>query len=490
MRRVLTQRLEKRMIKRMGKKIMDALATGSDEEIVRMTGFWERLAVVDEHKLAAQGLREIVLKGHPIGKWLKRLSSQLNESSRKGFVVNAFLNSMFVGEEKRLAFQEREGFRPPEVIVLSVTSKCNLNCRGCWAREFRGDPDLSFEAIDRIILEAKKEFGLHFFTITGGEPFLRSDMLDLYKKHDDCWFLVYTNGLCIDSRVAKRLAKLGNVGPMLSVEGLEKETDARRGNGTFKKLERVAKTLRDEGAVVGFSATATRNNVTSVSSPEFIDTMLDWGALIGWYFQYIPVGDRPDPNLMLTPEQRDFLRRRLYVERATKPIFLADFWNDGAAVNGCMAGGKRYLHVNSKGDIEPCAFCHFAVDNVRDSTITEALRSPFFRAIREQIPYDGNLLRCCMLIDRPEVFREHYRRFHPKTTHKGAESLVTDLAGALDKNRDGVSAILDKAWAAGDWQHILTGEIEAERIRAKRASDHIAPGRREASLDAGMTAAP
>jgi len=321
MRRVLTQQLEKRMVGLLGRKIVNALADGSDEQIIRMTKYWERLAVVDDHKLAAQALRRIIEKGHPVGKWLKRLSAQLNESSRMGFVVNVFVNSMFVGEEKRLAFRDREGFRPPDVMVLSVTSKCNLNCRGCWAREFRGDPDLSFEMLDRIICEAKDEFGLHFFTITGGEPFMRSDMLDLYEKHNDCWFQIYTNGLCIDERVVKRLAKLGNTGQMLSVEGMEKETDARRGKGTFKKLERAAKMMRDKGVLVGFSATATRHNVGVVSSPEFIDTMLDWGALIGWYFQYIPVGDRPDANLMVTPEQRDFLRRRLYTERATKALY-------------------------------------------------------------------------------------------------------------------------------------------------------------------------
>ena len=327
-----------------------------------------------------------------------------------------------------------------------------------------------------MINEAKEEFGVHFFTITGGEPFMRPEMLDVYEKHKDCWFQIYTNGQCITKDVARRLSELGNTGLMLSVEGLEAETDERRGRGVFKKIERAAKMLRDEGVLIGYSATATRNNVGAVSSPEFVDTMLDWGALIGWYFQYIPIGERPDANLMLTPEQRDFLRRRLYVERATKPIFIADFWNDGPAVDGCMAGGKRYLHINCRGDIEPCVFCHFAVDNIYDTTVTKALRSPFFRGIREQIPYDGNLLRACMLVDRPQVFREHYHRFHPTPTHKGAESLVYGLADALDKNRAGVSAILDKAWREGDWQHVLSGEVEAKssETNPQRASlDHI-----------------
>ncbi|RLC45215.1 MAG: radical SAM protein [Candidatus Coatesbacteria bacterium] len=488
MKRVLIQRLQKGVANHLGNKIMAALADGSDEQIIRMTNYWERLALVDEHKAGARGLREIIEKGHPIGKWLKRLSAQVNPASRKGFVGNVFINSMFVGEEKRLAFRDREGFRPPDLIVFSVTSRCNLNCRGCWAKEYRGNPDLSWDVIDRTITEAKEKFGLHFFTITGGEPFMRPDMLDLYAKHNDCWFLIYTNGTLITKDVARRLAKLGNTGPMLSVEGMEAETDARRGKGMFKKIERTAKMLRDEGVVVGFSVTATRNNVEVVSSDEFIDTMLDWGALIGWYFQYVPIGDRPDTNLMLTPEQRDYLRRRIDKQRAAKPVFLADFWNDGAAVDGCMAGGKRYLHINNNGDIEPCVFCHFAVDNIYDTTVTEALKSPFFRAIRERIPYDGNMLRCCMLFDRPQVFREHYRRFHPRPTHKGAESLVTDLAEALDRNRDGVAAILDKAWAEGDWQHILSGKIEKEE-RQRRAAEDRAIAAAAAGSGAGAQAA-
>ncbi|MCD6326957.1 radical SAM protein, partial [bacterium] len=244
MRRTLIQHLSKGVAKHISKQILAALSSGSDEEIVRMTKFWERLALVEDHRVASRKLREIIVQGHPIGKWLKRLSSQLNESCRTGFVENVFFNSMFVGEEKRLAFRDREGFRPPDLIVLSVTSKCNLNCRGCWANEYRGYPDLSLDVIHRVINEAKEEFGVHFFTITGGEPFMRPEMLDVYEKHKDCWFQIYTNGQCITKDVARRLSELGNTGLMLSVEGLEAETDERRGRGVFKKIERAAKMLR------------------------------------------------------------------------------------------------------------------------------------------------------------------------------------------------------------------------------------------------------
>ncbi len=47
-------------------------------------------------------------------------------------------------------------------------------------------------------------------------------------------------------------------------------------------------------------------------------------------------------------------------------------------ISGCLAGGRKYFHINANGDIEPCVFCHFAVDNIRRTTMHEALASPFF----------------------------------------------------------------------------------------------------------------
>jgi hypothetical protein len=182
--------------------------------------------------------------------------------------------------------------------------------------------------------------------------------------------------------------------------------------------------------------------------------MIMEGALIGWYFHYIPIGLTPDPALMLTAAQRDLLRQRVFRLRNSKPIFMADFWNDGPAVQGCMAGGKRYLHINPEGDIEPCVFVHFAVDNVRGTSLREALRSPFMRAIRDGIPYDGNLLRPCMVIDRPGVLRNLCFTHGARPTHPGAESIVGELADVLDEKATNVAAVMDDVWTSGRWQHL------------------------------------
>jgi hypothetical protein len=178
---------------------------------------------------------------------------------------------------------------------------------------------------------------------------------------------------------------------------------------------------------------------------------------------------------MITALERDHLRRRVYEIRNSRPIFLADFWNDGPAVQGCMAGGRRYLHINPLGDIEPCVFVHFAVDNVREVTIREALRSPFMRAIREGAPYDGNLLRPCMIIDRPEVLRRHCREHGARPTHPGAATIVEDLAHVLDEKASDVAAVMDGVWERGEWQHlyVTADEIAGGSSAARRAREAV-----------------
>jgi hypothetical protein len=170
--------------------------------------------------------------------------------------------------------------------------------------------------------------------------------------------------------------------------------------------------------------------------------------------------------MMLTAQQHTELRHRIYALRDRRPIFLADFWNDGPETGGCLAGGKCYLHVNSRGDVEPCVFVHLAVDNVRDKSLTEALQSPFFRAIREQIPYDGNEIRPCMIFDRPEVLRGHYRRFAPYPTHAGAEAYLTDpaITAFIDRLAEGYRLLADRDWLSGNWMRIFPDPPEVTRL--------------------------
>ncbi len=374
----------------------------------------------------------------------KRAISEASENCRQKAAMNFFYNFLVVGYVKRKAFGQEHGFRPPYLLVISPTMRCNLHCYGCYAGSY-AKADLDLDTVCRVIDEAKS-MGAYFIVISGGEPFAWPHIYDLFERQHDAFFQVYTNGSLIDEGAAKRLSELGNVVPCISVEGFEDETDRRRGKGAFKAIMRAMDALRENGVIFGFSATATRENNDFVVSDEFVDFYEKKGCFIGWYFNYIPIGRKPDIDLMPTPEQRIYRRRRLLQLRSERRIVLADFWNDGPLTGGCIAGGRSYLHINSNGDVEPCVFTHFALHNIKKTSLVDVLKSDFFRAIRKRIPYSDNYLRPCMIIDHPYVLREVVEKYGARPTHPGAEALLTELRSDLDRYAAAYGKLADEEW--------------------------------------------
>jgi MoaA/NifB/PqqE/SkfB family radical SAM enzyme len=376
---------------------------------------------------------------------LKLSAEKVSPQVREKIVMNLINNAMIQGQPKRIDFAQKYGISPPNLLVISPTMKCNLRCYGCYAWQYSKKNDLPYDVCNRVIDEAN-DIGLYFFVITGGEPFCWDKIYDFLERHNDSFFQIYTNGQMIDNKVAERLAELGNAVPCISVEGFEKETDERRGKGVWKKIMSAMDALRENGVLFGFSVTATRGNNELVVSDEFIDLFVNKGAFIGWYFNYVPIGKEPDMELMPTPEQRDYRRSRIVEIRKTKKIIVADFWNDGPLVNGCMAGGKNYLHVNVNGDVEPCVFVHFAADNIKEKSLIDILTSDFFMAFRKRQPYTENHLRPCSIIDNPYILRDIVAETGAYPTHEGAETIISCLARPLDKYASDYKKIADKVW--------------------------------------------
>jgi MoaA/NifB/PqqE/SkfB family radical SAM enzyme len=378
----------------------------------------------------------------------KRALAESSEKCRDKAANNFFYNFLTTGYLLRREFAKQNGFRPPYLLVISPTMRCNLKCYGCYAGEYSRS-ELDLDTVVRLVDEGKR-YGIYFIVISGGEPFTWNGLLDLFRQESDVYFQVYTNGSLIDDGMARELSELGNVVPCISVEGFEEETDRRRGKGHFKRIVRAMQALKKHGVIFGFSATATRANNEFIVSDEFVDFYEGLGCFIGWYFNYVPIGRCPDIGLMPTPEQRMLRRRRLVELRHRQRILLADFWNDGPLTGGCIAGGRSYLHINSNGDAEPCVFTHFAVDNIADKSLREILASGFFRAIREQIPYCENYLRPCMIIDHPALMRELIGRFGAHPTHHGADALLDELKDDLDRYAEEYGEIADAEWYGQD----------------------------------------
>ena len=442
----IVNRMVKSTQRRAIKEIMTRVPNFSEKSIIRITYLAQLLTRNHDDKEIIRQMREKFRERHPSVQLARNIMGRLSPNSRDRLVNNLLLNDLVIGNSLREnEIFEREGFIPPLLMVISPTMRCNLNCYGCYAGEYDQHFGLPTELLDRIINEAK-ELGIFFITLTGGEIFTRKDIWGIWEKHNDVYFQLYTNGTLIDKEAAVRLGELGNVAPMISLEGMEKSTDGRRGQGTFRKVMDAMDYLSEEGVMFGASCTETRHNINEICSDEFVNMLVAKNAMILWYFQYIPIGRKPAFDLMPTPEQRDVFRRRVRYVRNNYPIFVGDFWNDGYFVGGCIAGGRHYLHINANGDVEPCVFCHFAVDNIKEKSLREVLNSDFFRAIRARQPYFDNLLRPCMLIDAPWVLEEVVTKCGARPTHPGAETLITELKEPLREYTKEYSKYADKAW--------------------------------------------
>lgn len=347
-------------------------------------------------------------------------------------VMTWALKGYVQGQKKRQEATRRLGFRPPSFILLDPTEACNLHCRGCWAGKYQVRT-LPWEVVDRVLDEAK-DLGIHWVVLSGGEPFAYRHLRKMLAKHQDIMFMAYTNGTLISDQVADWLADLGNLTPVISLEGFQEETDARRGAGVYEQIMAAMDRLRARGLVFGASLTVTSHNVYELFSDRFIDHLIDKGVLYVWSFHYVPIGRDPDLSLMISPAQRAWLYHRVRELRLTKPIFIADFWNDGPYVGGCIAGGRQYVHINANGDVEPCAFFHFSTENIKEKPLAEALKSPLFSAFRARQPFHRNLLAPCPIIDHPQMLRDMVAEAGARPTHSGADDIMRDdVARALDR---------------------------------------------------------
>jgi MoaA/NifB/PqqE/SkfB family radical SAM enzyme len=407
----------------------------------------EKIAVKKEHKNAINTFREII--SDPDNNWNKLIHRVLTETHpnvQKRFLINYFVNAGMVGNPIIDAMKEKHKCNIPWAILMDPTAACNLRCTGCWAGEYDKAASLDNDTMDRIIREGK-ELGIHIYVLSGGEPLVRKkDILYLADKHNDCLFLAFTNGTLIDEEFAKEVQRLGNMLFAISVEGIGETTDMRRGKGTFEKVMKGMDILKQYGIGFGFSACYHRYNTEEVGSEEYIDFMIEKGCLFGWYFTYMPLGKDADLNLLVTPEQREYMYHQVRKFRDKKPIFLIDFWNDGEYVNGCIAGGRHYIHINANGDVEPCAFIHYANVNIKDVSLLEALKSPLFMEYKNNHPFNKNHLRPCPLLDNPEKLREMVHRSNAYSTQPIDKEPIDELAAKCEKVAEEWGKVADRLW--------------------------------------------
>jgi len=370
----------------------------------------------------------------------------LDPDTRKAFFQNFLYNASLKGSAIQDETKEREGCNVPWAILLDPTSACNLHCTGCWAAEHGNHLNLTLETMDSIVRQGK-ELGTFMYIYTGGEPLVRKkDIIKLCEMHPDCEFLSFTNGTLIDEEFCQEMLRVKNFVPAISLEGFEEANDGRRGQGVYQKVKNAMSLLKQHKLPFGISTCYTSKNVDDVSSEEFFDLMIDSGALFVWFFHYMPVGNDAVVDLLPTPEQRELMYNRIRGFRKTKAIFSMDFQNDAEFVGGCIAGGRSYLHINAKGDVEPCVFIHYSNANIHEVSLLDALKSPLFMAYHDEQPFNDNMLRPCPMLENPEALRKMVKDTNAVNTDYQSPESVDHLCDKTTPYAENWIFTADKLW--------------------------------------------
>ncbi len=300
---------------------------------------------------------------------------------------------------------EEEGTHVPPFLIASITDRCNLRCAGCYARcnhpadGGEAQEGLTGEEWLRIFDEAQ-ELGISFILLAGGEPLLRRDVLEAAGKKRDILFPIFTNGTYMDEEYFGLFDRCRNLLPVMSIEGGRGTTDKRRGEGIYDRLAANMEELLHRGLIFGASVTVTKENIREVTSGDFLGSLSDRGCKAVIFVEYVPVAEE-SRDLAPGDEEREYLAERLGRLREELPetVFVS-FPGDEKSSGGCVAAGRGFFHINSRGGAEPCPFSPYSDVNVRDASLREALCSPLFAALRDGGVLTGDHEGGCVLYEK------------------------------------------------------------------------------------------
>ncbi|HOE09336.1 MAG TPA: radical SAM protein [Treponemataceae bacterium] len=305
------------------------------------------------------------------------------------YVVSFFRIALHQRTAQKIREKNRENKIPvPAFMILSITRKCNLSCKGCYShatfelekKEGRG-AELDSQNLQKVVKDGS-DLGVSFMLLAGGEPLVRSaDIFTLARENPLVIFPVFTNGTLIDEEIISQFKKYKNIFPILSIEGKGALTDNRRGKGVYDSAVEKMQVLQKNGIFFGLSFTVTKQNLEEVISAEFIESLCSRGAGLFFYNEYTPV-EKGTEELCISAEERKILLSTLEeYRRRFKKLFLA-FPGDEDQFGGCLSAGRGFVHVAPDGRLEACPFAPFGDTSVSIS-LKEALKSKTLSAIRE-----------------------------------------------------------------------------------------------------------
>ncbi len=313
----------------------------------------------------------------------------------------------------------------PRGLLLQwhVTERCNLRCAHCYQESYAGE-ELGFPELLRILDQFKgllddwrSEAGQRppwgHITVTGGEPFVRRDFLDLLEaftaQRKYFSFAILTNGSAIDAPLARRLRRLGPTFVQVSIEGAPATHDRIRGRGNFDRTVAAIQHLARERIRTLISFTAHRDNFREF--PEVARLGRRLGVARVWADRLIPSGQafsRPGqlPLATLTPEEtREFLE---IMHRARAEVARSWFGRTEVAMRRALqflvVGGRPYhctagdtlLTVLPNGDVYPCRRMPIRVGSLQETPLAELYyQNDLLCALRDRSRTSEGCQGCC-----------------------------------------------------------------------------------------------
>lgn len=310
------------------------------------------------------------------------VSAFLSQSAQWGRIAR------LIGIQRRAAKRRRaagaSGLHIPPYLIISVTRKCNLHCKGCYARAQHRDQahdELSVAQWARILSQAR-DLGIGTVIVAGGEPLVKKGLIDTLAHFPDMVFAVFTNGVLLSDAIAEKLQSLPHVIPVVSLEGHGDSTDDRRGPGVYRAIMASMDRLRINKVLYGVSLTVTTANMDAVTDGGYIRELKKSGCRLIFFIEYVPFEEGTEA-LELTQAGRDALLARVNEVGRREGVISVAFPGDEESFGGCLAAGRGFLHIGADGAVEPCPFSPFSNLNLKDVSFQEALGSDFLAAIRE-----------------------------------------------------------------------------------------------------------
>ena len=331
-------------------------------------------------------------------------------ASLKNPKETAFLLSYALASKRAASAREKfaaEGKHIPSFLIASITNRCNLHCAGCYARanSLCDDAEAAALLADEDwcrIFDAAAQIGVSFCLLAGGEPMLRRGVLECAAKRREILFPVFTNGTLLSESMLELIDQNRNLVPIVSMEGDEAQTDARRGAGTYQKLTANMERMRDRGILFGVSITLTTENIGTVTGDAFLSLLRALGAKVAFYVDYVPA-DAGTESLAPGDAERELLAKRLDELRQKQDgMIYVSFPGDEQFSDGCLAAGRGFFHINPTGGAEPCPFSPVSDTNLKHTPLLAALDSPLFANLRASELLSGHHTGACALFGKDE----------------------------------------------------------------------------------------